>query len=80
MESSLVPNHQLSRKTLEIQCIEIENPQSFGVRGLIALQTAIEPKAFDDVGANPPANGIGGFEYLKRHTALREPSTARQPR
>ena len=79
VESPPGPDDAAARERPKVEGIEIEDAAAFGGGGEVDLETAVEAKAFDDIGADAAANAVRGFEYLERYAALRQPPGTAQP-
>lgn len=57
----------------------VKDASAFGVGRVVELEAAIEAVAVDDIGAYPPAHGIGGFEDRDFHSVVVEMTSRGEP-
>ena len=62
MEPALEPHVRARVERSEVQRLVVELRLGLGVAGEEDGEAPIEEKAFDDVGPEPAADGVGGFE------------------
>jgi hypothetical protein len=63
----------------EVEWAVIEEPLSLGVGGEKDLKPPVEPESIDDIGPHSAADGIGGFDNVKRYADFTEAESTTQP-
>ena len=63
MGGGAVPDDGARFESAEVECVDVELPIEFGVRGEEHLEPAVEAIAVDDVGANASADAVGCLEH-----------------